>query len=1420
MLVWQRQPEVNVLSCGILYDLKKKELDDLKTFFQSVEPTQSVTSESNKDEEVQVPEDVRTDEDYISWVADNSDDANEVLDAYSAAKDLASHEQTLKPWQRELLGRKVSTSSFNRFGDRNQITGALAKGWLRKDGQEIDAIAQELSENGVDVTEQDIVDFMLTNPSNHVSQVSNTMRSLSSKFSEIATKEMGIPVGGPESNTGRLYIQLKEADQKIDKLTDQQKNEVQEALTADMDASDTQRTDSYYEALGDYVQQYDQFRNEFDEEGADEAIIQSMEENNPELYHGGFTAAELDDIYSQIENNNGTEGQAEDSRENQSPLSGEEVEQHEESGAPEVAATENRESEEQNNGVVSNEQFEIVKEQKQVNIEQPTINDLSVVEPSSSIQENGNNALNPEDNSVPLQGDNQKVNKNDEVSQSIPQGEHGTLPEISGEQEEPVYQLRRRIEEASRNASESERGRGRQQEVNQMIETQAKENGLWTPIQNLSHLGTPFLSGNENDTYLDRENAAVYKMNNLVNSKNLPELFKRIDLHNELFPQTKYELVGFTGFGNGGTIYPIYKQEYIDNAEFATPEEIGAYMQDLGFNKAGEAEYSNGDITISDLYPRNVLKDTEGDIYVIDADFKRNILTPKENNPAQFTSPQLESEENVLDYANRVSEAKRLFDAEQEVDTNPTEAQKSAGNYKKGHIKIDGYDITIENPKGSERSGVDTNGQPWSVTMNNSYGYIRGTEGVDGDHIDVFLSDNPADGKVYVIDQMNEDGFFDEHKVMYDFPSAETARAAYLANYSPGWKGLGAISEVSQDEFKKWIDSSHRKTKPFVDYKSVKVENVQTEIQGEFTEKSPSPQENSGETAVKLPKSGSNVKNKKRVADIKQARYELMDAKRELSVAQAVNSMYTPDEVEEKKKRVKEAENTLKKLTNKISDDGVRFREVEDGDITSLAQKHNLNEDDVRKYAQSINVGNLGGASYAFKNIKRSIRLLNSDLSLSEFVKAFAPVKAELYEKLGNVDALRDEYVQQEMEQRNVMEAARKRAEEEAETERKRLEEFELMTDTEMDVSYFKALEENDESRMRDIVNEAARRKGYVSADEFRMAHRAPSYDEEGYDKSLVDVASDKDNIRQSLNEQLKMNRDKYKNESAFAINEALSAIDEGKHPTVTIYRAVPKSLKEGRVRNGDWISLSESYVKTHGEHTLNGDYNIMKEEVPAENIYWDGNDINEWGYDDRSDYHYKDTKNNRKLSDLITRDDNGNIIPPSKRFNARKADTRFREKDFYSKEEQSIIDKAKEDGSYMKTPNGKKTSLSDKQWVQVRTKAFKNWFGDWENSSKDASKVVDKNGEPLVVYHGTLSKSIERFRKDMIGSRYSYDESGFFFTDKESIAKDYSASEFDSTVKGDIIPVFLNIRKPIMADNRWAVKNGLGNALKKYGFH
>ncbi len=196
---------------------------------------------------------------------------------------------------------------------------------------------------------------------------------------------------------------------------------------------------------------------------------------------------------------------------------------------------------------------------------------------------------------------------------------------------------------------------------------------------------------------------------------------------------------------------------------------------------------------------------------------------------APFTALSPKEGEDVLEYAERIVETEKRREEEAKTDTNPTEAQKEAGNYKKGHIKLDGYDITIENPKGSERSGVDENGNPWSITMNNTYGYIRRTEGVDGDHIDVFLSDDPDSGSVFVIDQVKPDGSFDEHKVMYGFNTAEEAREAYLSNYSEGWQGLGTITEVSKEEFKKWIESSHRKTKPFAEYKSVKAEGGQNE---------------------------------------------------------------------------------------------------------------------------------------------------------------------------------------------------------------------------------------------------------------------------------------------------------------------------------------------------------------------------------------------------------------------------------------------------------------------------------------------------------------------------------------------------------------------------------------------------------------
>jgi len=140
------------------------------------------------------------------------------------------------------------------------------------------------------------------------------------------------------------------------------------------------------------------------------------------------------------------------------------------------------------------------------------------------------------------------------------------------------------------------------------------------------------------------------------------------------------------------------------------------------------------------------------------------------------------------------------------------------------HRRVDGYNISIENPKGSVRRGTGADGKQWETTMQNDYGYIRGTEGVDGDHIDVFLSDSPEEGDVFVVDQYNPDGSFDEHKVMYGFPTEEAARTAYLSNYEKGWEKSRRIdvTGVRKGEFKKWVQSSKRKTKPFAEYKGVK----------------------------------------------------------------------------------------------------------------------------------------------------------------------------------------------------------------------------------------------------------------------------------------------------------------------------------------------------------------------------------------------------------------------------------------------------------------------------------------------------------------------------------------------------------------------------------------------------------------------
>lgn len=196
----------------------------------------------------------------------------------------------------------------------------------------------------------------------------------------------------------------------------------------------------------------------------------------------------------------------------------------------------------------------------------------------------------------------------------------------------------------------------------------------------------------------------------------------------------------------------------------------------------------------------NALKDIDGDISNTEKelDSLNKLRTGIVENAGKQQELKLEQVKNDI----AIEELK--------VNTEPTPGQKEAGNYQKGHINIQGLDITIENPKGSTRKGVDDKGNPWESVLNNTYGYFKGTEGKDKDHVDVFLGDNPLSEKVYVVDQIKpETEVFDEHKIMMGFETEEEARNSYLSNYQPGWTGLGAITEMSINEFKEWVFSGN-----------------------------------------------------------------------------------------------------------------------------------------------------------------------------------------------------------------------------------------------------------------------------------------------------------------------------------------------------------------------------------------------------------------------------------------------------------------------------------------------------------------------------------------------------------------------------------------------------------------------------------
>lgn len=837
--------------------------------------------------------------------------------------------------------------------------------------------------------------------------------------------------------------------------------------------------------------------------------------------------------------------------------------------------------------------------------------------------------------------------------------------------------------------------------------------------------------------------------------------------------------------------------------------------------------------------------------------YKSKEITPEQEallsrpNSDQYPAERESSDGKVKDISDSVQEngdkssenegeaplSAKIEAASADVNTDPTEAQKEAGNYKKGHVHVGSFDITIEQPKGSVRKGTDANGKQWESKMHNTYGYFRGTEGVDGDHIDVFLS-NDIDGwnrqTVFVVDQYNPDGSFDEHKVMLGFNNAEEAKRDYLANYEKGWENGRRIdvSAVNLADFEKWIASSHRKTKPFSEYSSVKKEGSASSetkqskstaeekpfnaviemLRKKFPDASmealtaadrllreqalPGERQKAIEAVAKalglkvewrdtMEKENGTFNPKTRtitiardsehalantfghevthaVRNLSEADYKnLKDAVRRLyssekeynEAVQAYGDMYTGldfdaleeeliadnigfmiggknDMTQELASRmnhrvlwaIHDAMNKVRNALAKVlhidskksglleaidsaratiretmanaqriakekgqglsNESGSARQSLRTQDSASeFAEKHGVAADDVRQYAEGMKSGNLQKADWALSEIRRTMRVANRGMKLSEFGKLFRPIQNELAERYGDIERLRQEHIDAEMRERNLMEAARKKAEEEERNRQARLEELSLLGDAEVDKRYMDALKRGDEATAREMLDEAARRKGYGDAEsdyQGEGAWAAPS--NPGY-KSADERRADLENNTIFNVEDMALGysaqpSDYFEHpkrylqdtphglESTQSIQKAIEAVKRGdKDVKVKVYRAVPTSVKEGKLRNGDWVTPSKKYAEMHGNSRLEGKYRIIEDEVPVDELWWDGNDANEWGYDNGKGYKYKNVKNNRKSDDLVTRDDKGNVIPPSKRFNQRKADERYQKR-------------------------------------------------------------------------------------------------------------------------------------------------------------
>lgn len=972
-------------------------------------------------------------------------------------------------------------------------------------------------------------------------------------------------------------------------------------------------------------------------------------------------------------------------------------------------------------------------------------------------------------------------------------------------------------------------------------------------------------------------------------------------------------------------------------------------------------------------------------------------------------------DENNAHITNHTKFSLRLKSAIEETETNPSDAQKESGNYKKGHIKFGGYDYTIENPKGSTRSGKDADGKEWKVTMHDTYGYIRGKFGKDGDHLDMFINDKADldnwNGDVFVVDQVNPDGSFDEHKVMYGYDSMDDAENAYLANYSKGWKGLGNITGANKTEFDKWLDTSNRKLKPFADYAKVKfsqAQSVDNEEPKTFEEFLNHPslkfsikneeQRKAAENAYKyasqlrpnkyakyaivdmgMPSKIPEYYEKKVLADnwrrfynrsVRWGNYKLFDLDRPFADqvnevnGKVPNDFGAPDTETNK--------GNIKGLDRQVSSAAEPHYSLKDE--KTLAGVHNITEGKLRK---ALKLGGLANPSLAVIDTNKTGHDNFGEIS-------FIAPSALLDKRTGKTGGtwITDAYTQRYPSVERLMsekgsqkfrdwvdsleypaadkEEIKRQAEEALRNNNAPAWELMYLKEKGIDIKEYNSKVDyrwkeiiRDHPTAEDILssmqNDSELNEKVTSLVKHTIVHptwekvslevRRKIYEETGnkvspinpqvrkqtkeiFERDYAPTLLDKngkpkaEDIKKVVEDIVNEHNDTKKYD--FYLSKVKASDYVNKNGLYDDYiRWQEKKLDEFGTKNRIFRGYNPDGTRKYVPETLENVSNAMREEaggqtngseytsfgsfiakiasrvdstdeMRANKDKLSSNEDKEEFYEKWSDVYYDLAKflyndvfyGEQRLHDIVLQSDPkkyakkeyGITLTPTfmKKLNALKSAVQTELKSAYfetkynrpirlnefaaavvpdnlgedvrkgienaglpmfdydpnkdgdrirafneainssdnirfslKEEKEKIVADAKANGTYMTAPNGEKTKLDAEQWVTVRTTNFKNWFGDWENYPDNASKVVDENGEPMVVWHGR-SAEFNTFEKKE-GVRFimwledKVKAEGFFFSPDKGLAEEFASNSYRHRGgKANVVPCFLNIRRPM----------------------